>query len=64
MTFDDFSDRVESHLKSTLGMTEIQIADYLSPRTRQLIQAYQEGRSVSDTAAILASARPAQQFLD
>ena len=49
MSFDDFTDQVESHLMRNLGWTEIQAADFISPRTRQLIRAYQEGTSVEET---------------
>ena len=43
MSFDDFSDLVEAHLMQEQEWTEIQVADFISPRTRRLIQAYQDG---------------------
>lgn len=64
MSFDDFADQVEGHLMRNLGWTEIQVADFISPRTRRLIQAFKEGCSVSDTATLLQSAPPAQQHWD
>ena len=64
MSFDDFSDQVEAHLAQENGWTEIQIADFISPRTRRLIQAYQDGDSVAATAAILLVEPPAQQHWD
>jgi hypothetical protein len=64
MTFDDFSDQVEAFLMQEKGLTEVQVADFISPRTRRLIQAYQEGDSVAATAATLLAAQPAQQHWD
>jgi hypothetical protein len=64
MTFDDFSDQVEACLMQQNGWSEIQVADFISPRTRRLIQAYQEGDSVAATAATLLVAQPAQQHWD
>nr|WP_066784219.1 hypothetical protein [uncultured Acidovorax sp.] len=64
MSFDDFSDQVEAHLMQGKGWTEIQVADFISPRTRRLIQAYQDGDSVATTAAILLAEPPAQQHWD
>jgi hypothetical protein len=34
MTFDDFSDQVEESLMRQNGWSEIQVADFISPRTR------------------------------
>ncbi|MDR2260758.1 MAG: hypothetical protein LBE06_07495 [Azoarcus sp.] len=53
MSFDDFTDQIEGRLMTNLGWTEIQVADFISPRTRDLIQAYQEGKDVQATAAWL-----------
>ena len=39
MSFDDFSDLVEAHLMQEQEWTEIQVADFISPRTRRLIMA-------------------------
>lgn len=64
MTFDDFSDQVEACLMRQNGWSEIQVADFISPRTRRLIQAYQDGDSVSATAATLLASQPAQQHWD
>lgn len=64
MTFDDFSDQVEAYLMQENGWTELQLADFISPRTRRLIQAYQDGDSVAATAAILLSEPPAHQNWD
>lgn len=64
MTFDDFSDQVEACLMQQNGWSEIQVADFISPRTRRLIQAYQEADSVAATAATLLAARPQQQHWD
>ena len=64
MTFDDFSDQVEACLMQQNGWSEIQVADFISPRTRRLIQAYQEGDSVAATAATLLATPPAQQHWD
>lgn len=64
VSFDDFTDQVEDCLMENLGWTEIQVADFISPRTRRLIQAFKEGCSVSDTATLLQSAPPAQQYWD
>lgn len=64
MTFDDFSDQVEAHLMQEKGWTEVQVADFISPRTRRLIQAYQDGDSVAATAATLLATPPAQQHWD
>jgi len=61
VSFDDFSDLVEHHLMQEQEWTEIQVADFISPRTRRLIQAYQEGDSVAATASILLVEPPAQQ---
>lgn len=61
MSFDDFSDQVETRLMQEKGWTDIQIADFISPRTRRLIQAYQEGDSVAATASILLAEPPVQQ---
>lgn len=40
------------------------MADFISPRTRRLIQTYQDGDSVATTAAILLAEPPAQQHWD
>ena len=64
MTFDDFSDQVEAHLMQEKGWTEVQAADFISPRTRRLIQAYQDGDSVAATAQTLLATHPAQQYWD
>ena len=64
MTFDDFTDQVEAHLMQQKDWTEIQVADFISPRTRRLIQAYQEGDSVSATAAILIASPAGKQNWD
>ncbi len=64
MTFDDFSDQVEAHLMQEKGWTEVQAADFISPRTRRLIQAYQDGDSVAATAQTLLATQPAQQYWD
>ena len=64
MSFDDFSDQVEACLMQENGWTEIQVADFISPRTRRLIQAYQDGDTVVATAAILLVEPPAQQHWD
>ena len=64
MSFDDFSDQVETHLMQEQGWTEIQVADFISPRTRRLIQAYQDGDSVAATAVTLLATQPAQQYWD
>lgn len=64
MSFDDFSDQVETYLMQENGWTEIQVADFISPRTRRLIQAYQAGNSVATTAAILLAEPPAQEQWD
>ena len=61
MSFDDFSDLVEAHLMQEQEWTEIQVADFISSRTRRLIQAYQEGDSVAATASILLAEPPVQQ---
>lgn len=42
-------------------LLEVQVADFISQRTRRLIQAYQDGDSVAATAATLLAAQPAQQ---
>ncbi len=64
MTFDDFSDQVEACLMRENGWMEIQVADFISPRTWRLIQAYQDGDSVVATATTLLAAEPAQQHWD
>lgn len=64
MSFDDFSDQVETRLMQEKGWTDIQIADFISPRTRRLIQAYQDGDSVEATTATLLATPPAQQHWD
>ena len=64
MSFDDFADQVENRLMENLGWTDIQVAEFISPRTRRLIQAFKEGCSVSDAATLLRSAPPAQQHWD
>ena len=64
MNFDEFCDQVEAHLKQENGWTEIQVADFVSPRTRRLIQAYQSGDSIVSTAATLLATPPAQQHWD
>ena len=64
MSFDDFSDQVEARLMQEKGWTAIQTADFISPRTRRLIQSYQDGDSVTATAAILLVEPPAQQHWD
>lgn len=64
VSFDDFADQVESRLIETLGWTEIQVADFVSPRMGRLIQAFKEGDSVSDTATLLQAAPAAQQHWD
>lgn len=64
MSFDDFADQVENYLMEDLGWTEIQVADFISPRTRRLIQAFQEGDSVSATAELLQATLPAVQHWD
>lgn len=64
MSFDDFSDQVEMHLMQEKGWTEIQVADFISPRTRRLIQTYQDGDSVAATAATLLATALAQQHWD
>ena len=64
MSFDDFSDQVEAYLMQKNGWTDIQVADFISPRTRRLIQAYQDGDSVATAAAILLAESPAQQHWD
>ena len=46
MSFDDFSDQVEACLMQENCWTDIQVADFISPRTRRLIQAYSEDRAV------------------
>ena len=46
------------------GWTEVQAADFISPRTRRLIQAYQDGDSVAATAQTLLATQPAQQYWD
>ncbi|MDR8877550.1 hypothetical protein [Burkholderia multivorans] len=53
MSFDEFSDQVTESLMMTVGWTEIQVADFISPRTRRLIQAYKDGESVVNTVEIL-----------
>nr|WP_067512522.1 hypothetical protein [uncultured Acidovorax sp.] len=64
MNFDDFCDQVEAHLMQENGWTEIQVADFVSPRTRRLIQAFKDGSSVLDAASMLQSTPPAQQHWD
>ncbi|WP_159063940.1 hypothetical protein [Alcaligenes faecalis] len=56
MTFDDFADQVESPFKS-LGWAEIQVAEFISPRTGGLIRAFKEGSSVLETGNLLQSTR-------
>lgn len=38
MSFDEFADQVEFQLMEILGLTEIQVADFISPRTIRMIQ--------------------------
>jgi len=64
MSFDDFSDQVEAHMSLHNGWTEIQVADFISPRTLELIRAYQNGDAVESTAATLLTKEPAQQYWD
>ena len=64
VSFDDFTDQVESHLTRNLGWTAIQVADFISPRTRRLIQAYQEGTSVEETVNVLQVTPPAKAHWD
>ncbi|WP_347888979.1 hypothetical protein ABHF54_06310 [Nitrosomonas europaea] len=64
MSFDNFSDQVETCLMQENGWTEIQVADFISPRTRRLIQAYREGDSVAAAAATLLVTQPVQQYWD
>lgn len=64
MTFDDFSDQVELVLMKQKGWSETQVADFISPRTLRLIQAYQAGDSVDATAGTLLSAQPVEQHWD
>lgn len=61
MSFDDFSDQVEACLMQENGWTDIQVANFINPRTRRLTPAYQDGDSVSATASILLAEPPVQQ---
>jgi len=61
MTFDEFTDQVETRLMSEKGWSEMQVADFVSPRTIRMIQAYQDGDSVEKAAAKLLDTPPAQQ---
>lgn len=64
MSFDDFSDQVGGHLIQEKGWTEIQVADFISPRTRRLIQAYQDGDSLAVAATTLLVNQTVQQYWD
>lgn len=64
MSFDEFADQVEFQLMEILGLTEIQVADFISPRTIRMIQLYQEGVSVEKAANTLKSTPPVKQNWD
>jgi len=64
MTFDEFTDQVEAHLMSEKGWSELQVADFVSPRTIRMIQSYQDGDAVEKAAAMLLETPPAEQHWD
>ena len=61
MDYDEFSDRVGKYLKENNDWTDIEVADFIRLRTDQLIEAYKDGRSLSETANLLRS--PYAQFV-
>ncbi|WP_175857338.1 hypothetical protein [Burkholderia anthina] len=64
MSFDEFADLVEGRLRATAGWTEIELADFTSPRVGVLIQAYQGGASIEEAARSMLKSPPAVQHFD
>lgn len=64
MNFDEFCDLVEDCLRALHGWDDMQVADFVSPRTGRIIQLYQEGDSVEKATDILQAVPPARQYCD
>ncbi|WP_321944051.1 hypothetical protein [Paraburkholderia tropica] len=61
MSFDEFADQVEESLKTSEGWTEIELADFASPRIGVLIHAYKGGASIEEAARSMLKSPPAVQ---
>lgn len=64
LSFDDFNDLVEKWFIENKGWNEIQFADFISPRTIELIKSYKSGFSIEHTSKCLLETKPTKQYWD
>lgn len=64
MEFDDFGDQVEARPIETRNWTDIQVADFVSPRIGVPIHAYKKEVSVNNAAYIVLKAPASVQHFE